>query len=588
MVRLLLLACLALTLDAQVKINEVLFYPDPNSQDAFRTQQWLELFNTGSAPVDLTGWSVTASDGVTGASARALPSVLLPGGAYLVVHFASGANSLDFTGNSGDYYTGDTSYWSVDGDEAALYSPSGIIDFINWTRSGAAYTAGQANLDAVAAGIWTAGAVLTHDSIGSDRLEVRRVVDPGDSIGRDPFSFDSDTVGDFNPLGGRSSLGPTPGQQNLATVPIALPANSGQSAAVRGAHPQDAAPQRRWTVLAYMSADNSLEGWFVRKICRLQQAGGSTPDVNFVVMLDLKNMPDPVSGKSTTYRGLLNPSAGAVDCNSYTPGTANAPTVNLINPGLADIGERNMGDPTELSSFIAWGKQNYPADHYGLLLSSHGLGWKGFGPDETFPQGTRQQVDTLYMGELSTALSGQSFDWIVFDACLMAGIEVAHQLKPYANFMMASEEVTWATDFPYENLAQDLAANPKWSGRESITDIFNHYVARTSGSPSANIQQTYTVSVTDLTKVNDLSVNIRAWADLLAPGMSLFQSRDNPDDNVQILTRNQLVATEKFTDMNFIDLYDFAKRMQTSGLPNCLLSPVPSILDIIANRVVVL
>jgi hypothetical protein len=55
------LACLALTLDAQVKINEVLFFADPNSQDAFRTQPWLELFNAGSDPVDLTGWSVAAS-----------------------------------------------------------------------------------------------------------------------------------------------------------------------------------------------------------------------------------------------------------------------------------------------------------------------------------------------------------------------------------------------------------------------------------------------------------------------------------------------------------------------------------------------
>jgi hypothetical protein len=578
MVRLVLLACFALALDAQVKINEVLFYPDANSQDTFRTQQWLELFNTGSDPVDLTGWSIAASDGVNGTSARALPPVLLPGGAYLVVHFGSGNNSLDFAGNSGDYYTGDTSYWSVDADEAALYSPGGIIDFINWTRSGAAYTPGQAHLDAVAAGIWTAGSVLTHDSIGADRLEMRRMVDPGDSIGRDPFSFDSDSVGDFSPLGGRSSLGPTPGQQNLATVPISLPAAPGQNAAARGVRPQDAAPKRRWTVLAYMSADNNLEGWFVRKVCRLQQAGGSTADINFVVMLDLKNMPDPVSGKSTTYRGLVNPAAAAVNCNAAA----------AVNPGLADIGERDMGDPAELSTFIAWGKQNYPADHYGLLLSSHGLGWKGFGPDETFPQGTRQQVDTLYMGELSTALNGQNFDWIVFDACLMAGVEVAHQLKPYANFMLASEEITWATDFPYEKLAQDLAANPNWGARESITDIFNQYVARTSGSPYANIQQTYTVSVTDLTKVNDLSVNIRAWSDLLAPGMSLFQGRDNPDDNVQILTMNQLNATEKFTDMNFIDLYDFAKRMQSSGLPNCLLSPVPSILDIIANRAVVL
>ena len=60
MSRFLLAACLAFSLNAQVKINEVLFYSDPSSQDAFRTHQWLELYNAGSDPVDLTSWTVSA------------------------------------------------------------------------------------------------------------------------------------------------------------------------------------------------------------------------------------------------------------------------------------------------------------------------------------------------------------------------------------------------------------------------------------------------------------------------------------------------------------------------------------------------
>jgi len=582
MARFVLFVCLAFALNAQVKINEILFYNDPSNPDPNVSTQWLELANTGTAPVDLTGWSISASDGVNGGSARALPSVLLPPAAYLVVHFASGTNSLDFLNNSGDYYTSDdsanTPYWSMDAGEAALYSPSGIVDFINWARKSVTYQPGQAHNDAVAAGIWTSGSVLRHDAVGLNGNQMLRLVAPGDSIGRDPFSTDTDTIDDFAPLGGVSSLGPTPGAQNLAVMPNVLPA---QQSSARPTRPEGVAapPHASWTIIAYMSADNNLEGEFVRKICRLQQAGGSTADVNFVVMLDLKNIPDPVSGRSTTYRGLLAPAAGFVNCFSNTVS---------INPGLTDIGERDMGDPAELSGFIAYAKQNYPATHYGLLLSSHGDGWKGFGPDETFPQGTRAKSDSLYMGELSTALSGQSFDWIVFDACLMAGVEVAHQLKPYANFMLASEEITYTTDFPYESLAQHLAANPGWGARESITDIFNEYKARTSGSFNTEIQNGYTVSVIDLTRVNDLSVNIRSWADLLAPGMSLFQSRDDPSDNVQVLTKNQLPFTEKFNDQNFLDLYDFASNMLKSGIPSCLLTPVASILDIISNRVVIL
>ena len=67
----------------------------------------------------------------------------------------------------------------------------------------------------------------------------------------------------------------------------------------------------------------------------------------------------------------------------------------------------------------------------------------------------------------------------------------------------------------------------------SIADIHSEYVTLAN----QNDPQLYTISVMDLARVPDLSINIRAWADLLAPGMSLFQKRDDPNDNVQVLTK---------------------------------------------------
>src|SRR5260370_39268646 len=73
-----------------VVINEILFQPDPASGDVLRTHPWLELFNKGTDPVDLSGWMVTARDRPASASARSLAGGVLPGGAYLLVYFASG------------------------------------------------------------------------------------------------------------------------------------------------------------------------------------------------------------------------------------------------------------------------------------------------------------------------------------------------------------------------------------------------------------------------------------------------------------------------------------------------------------------
>jgi hypothetical protein len=46
-----LLCLVCYSAHGQVLINEVLFYPDPVSQDASITHQWLELFNAGTDPV---------------------------------------------------------------------------------------------------------------------------------------------------------------------------------------------------------------------------------------------------------------------------------------------------------------------------------------------------------------------------------------------------------------------------------------------------------------------------------------------------------------------------------------------------------
>ena len=50
---------------------------------------------------------------------------------------------------------------------------------------------------------------------------------------------------------------------------------------------------------------------------------------------------------------------------------------------VSTLGEVDMASPTVLTTFLRNGIQNYPADHYGLILWGHGAGWRGFGGDFT-------------------------------------------------------------------------------------------------------------------------------------------------------------------------------------------------------------
>ncbi|MDY4681610.1 MAG: clostripain-related cysteine peptidase, partial [Lachnospiraceae bacterium] len=77
----------------------------------------------------------------------------------------------------------------------------------------------------------------------------------------------------------------------------------------------------------------------------------------------------------------------------------------------------SMGDPSTLTDFIQWGMDNYPSEHYGVILWDHGGGnADGVCYDELY------DGDNLTLPELGSALSdtGSTLDFIGFDACLMA------------------------------------------------------------------------------------------------------------------------------------------------------------------------
>jgi len=63
---------------SSVRINEVLYDPDIDGGDA--DGEWVELYNGGDTPADVTGWRI--GDGV---SSEALPSLVVPAHGYAVV-----------------------------------------------------------------------------------------------------------------------------------------------------------------------------------------------------------------------------------------------------------------------------------------------------------------------------------------------------------------------------------------------------------------------------------------------------------------------------------------------------------------------
>ena len=124
----------------------------------------------------------------------------------------------------------------------------------------------------------------------------------------------------------------------------------------------------------------------------------------------------------------------------------------------ADMGNKAMTDPSNLSTFIQYCAKNYPANRNQLIFWDHGGGSvSGFGYDEK-----NKNAGSMGLDGISSALKsgGVKFDFIGFDACLMATAETALALGQHADYMIASEETEPGIGWYYTDWLNEYAKNP--------------------------------------------------------------------------------------------------------------------------------
>ena len=166
---------------------------------------------------------------------------------------------------------------------------------------------------------------------------------------------------------------------------------------------------------------------------------------------------------------------------------------------LEDIGLRDMTDPDTLTDFIRYCAEYFPADRYGLIMWDHGGGTLGgFAVDEHFPESTEMSIS-----EINAALSdaGVKFDFIGFDACLMATAETAFMVEQHADYMIASQRVEPGMGWYYVDFISALSADTSIDTLELGCIIVDSYIREAKESYYGN---ELTLSVIDLSYISDL------------------------------------------------------------------------------------
>ncbi len=130
-----------------------------------------------------------------------------------------------------------------------------------------------------------------------------------------------------------------------------------------------------------------------------------------------------------------------------------------------DLGQLDCTTSDSLSSFIAWGNANYPADRNILIFWDHGGGpVYGFGSDEW----NSNEYASLTIDEMQTALSrgGVYFDFIGMDCCIMSCIEVCAALYDYCDYTILSEDFESGLGWYYNPWLKELYTNSSLSTPE--------------------------------------------------------------------------------------------------------------------------
>lgn len=220
-------------------------------------------------------------------------------------------------------------------------------------------------------------------------------------------------------------------------------------------------------------------------------------------------------------------------------------TSNGMRRLVSNDGKKAMIDPSTLSSYIKWCKANYPATRYGLILWDHGGGSiSGYGYDEKYVGN-----GSMDLAGINKALKdgGTKFDFIGFDACLMATAETALMLDPYADYLIASEETEPGIGWYYTNWLTDLGRNTSMAttslGKEIVDDFVSTCASKCRG-------QLTTLSVIDLAE----------FADTIPDKLSSFsESVSSLISNSNYKTvSNARYSTREFASSTKIDQVDLA------------------------------
>lgn len=277
------------------------------------------------------------------------------------------------------------------------------------------------------------------------------------------------------------------------------------------------------TVIVYMAASNNLKDYARNNINQMEEA--MTDDGrNLLVYLD-------VPGEMPRVLRIQHD---------------NSPTIS--SPAVINYSAHNSASPQTMKKVLEDIRTAYPSDSYGLILWSHASSWMPPGTQPTTLAFGDDGGDQMDLRDLKNALPG-TYEYIVFDACSMASVEVVYELRGKTDRILASPTETIASGMPYHLVLPHFFEGKK--GLQTVAEKYVEYYGQQDG-----LYRSATVSLIDTRQLNGLASAART---ILENGG--FTDPDYHRSEVQRLDFESDPATESYDFLDF-----FQKNLPPSSL----------------------
>lgn len=306
-----------------------------------------------------------------------------------------------------------------------------------------------------------------------------------------------------------------------------------------GTGSRDVADEQRKVLLLYSVGFNSLSTFLKEDLDDLKQGYLPGARRNDDVMLVYSHL----TSKSGNYSELTSPVL--IRLSKGLDGTVVSDTLTVYEPGTVSASAE------QLNEVLTYVRDEFPAKGYGMVFSSHATGYlpsgyytgakdyeagkalmrrkgtavQGLNPvpytapeyDPSLPltKSIGQDLHSTASGRVSYEIELTDFvdavpenmklDYILFDACLMGGVEVAYQLREVCDKVGFSQAEVLAEGLDYKTLTQRLLLPDEPMPEKVCEDYFLQYDSQTGVHRSA------TVSMISCGKMGRL---VRVCADL--------------------------------------------------------------------------